>query len=399
MQRRYQIAIGLGIIVVLLLAARLALPWAVENYVNDRLQALEAYDGSVEDIDIKLWRGAYRIDGIRIVKTGAKQPTPFFSSDYIECSIEWRSLFDGSLVAEGVFGQPVLNLVQARTEQQSQLGNEVNWADQFEDLFPFRFNTVEVRDGTVTFRAPGIRTEDALTARDVQGQLSNLTNVADRNQEAFADFKVSGNVLNDAPVKIDGRMDPLAQHPTFDVNLSLDKVQLKKVNPWLRQYLKADAESGDFALYMELAAADGRFKGYAKPLMQNVEILGADDANKPALKKLWEGIVELAGKVFENQAKDQVAARIPFSGTIENPKASILATIASVLRNAFVGAFAHSLDGSISLRDVKQNLSKFDSSDADQQQRKKRDSKNSKNNAKEERPTRSASRPASAPKG
>jgi hypothetical protein len=28
--------------------------------------------------------GAYRIGGIRIVKTGAKQPTPFFSSDYIE---------------------------------------------------------------------------------------------------------------------------------------------------------------------------------------------------------------------------------------------------------------------------------------------------------------------------
>lgn len=56
---------------------------------------------------------AYRIDGIRIVKTGAKQPTPFFSSDYIECAIEWRSLFKGSLVAAAVFGRPQLNLVQA----------------------------------------------------------------------------------------------------------------------------------------------------------------------------------------------------------------------------------------------------------------------------------------------
>jgi uncharacterized protein YhdP len=371
----------LGIVVVLLIGMRVALPWVVKDYVNDKLQALEAYDGSVADIDIKLWRGAYRLDGIRIVKTGAKQPTPFFSSDYIECAIEWRSLFKGSLVAEGVFGRPELNLVQAANERQSQLGKEVNWADKFEELFPFRFNTVEVRNGTVTFRAPGISTRDALTARQVNGQLDNLTNVADRNNEAFADFRIASTVLNDALVKIAGRIDPLAQRPTFDVNLSMDKVELKKVNPWLRQYLKADAESGDFALYMELAAADGRFKGYAKPIMQNIEILGSDDAEKPALRKLWEGVVELAAKVFQNQAKDQVAARIPFSGTIEDPKAAILPTIISVLRNAFVGAFAHSLEGSISLRDVKRNLSRYDTTE------------------KAEPRLRSAERPAASPKG
>jgi uncharacterized protein YhdP len=209
----------LGIVVALLIGMRLALPWIVKDYVNDQLQALDAYDGSVADIDIKLWRGAYRIDGIRIVKTGAKQSTPFFSSDYIECAIEWRSLFKGSLVAAGVFGRPQLNLVQAADQRQSQLGKEVNWANKFEDLFPFRFNTVEVRNGTVTFRAPGISTRDALTARKVNGQLDNLTNVADRNHEAFADFGVTGTVLDAAVVKIDGRIDPLAQRPTFDLNL------------------------------------------------------------------------------------------------------------------------------------------------------------------------------------
>jgi hypothetical protein len=392
MQRRFKIALALGSIGLLLLGARLALPWTVENYVNDRLQALEAYDGSVADIDIKLWRGAYRIDGIRIVKTGGKQPAPFFSSDYIEFSVEWRSLFKGSLVAEGVFGSPVLNLVQGSTQEQSQLGREVNWARQLEELFPFRFNTVQVRQGLVTFRAPGIRTQDALTARAVEGRLSNLTNVADRNQEVFADFEVSGTVL-DAPVKIDGRINPLAQHPTFDVNLSLKKVELRKVNPWLREYIKADAQRGDFALYMELAAANGRFKGYAKPLMQNVDILGVGDENKPALKKLWEGMVELATKVFQNQPRDQVAARVPFSGTIENPQAGILATVISVLRNAFVGAFAHSLEGSISLRDVKQNLSKFETSDDDRRKFAKGKEADGK------RPVKSASRPEAAPKG
>ena len=56
---------------VLLVAARIALPYVVKDFANRRLAALEAYDGHVGDIDIHLWRGAYSIDDIVIVKTGA----------------------------------------------------------------------------------------------------------------------------------------------------------------------------------------------------------------------------------------------------------------------------------------------------------------------------------------
>jgi len=86
---------------------------------------------------------------------------------------------------------------------------------------------------------------------------------------------------------------------------------------------------------------------------------GMEDENKPALKKMWEGLVDFGAKIFENDDKEQVAARVPFSGTIENPKTSILDAIVSVLQNAFVGAFANSLEGSISLRDVKGELGRY----------------------------------------
>ena len=99
---------------------------------------------------------------------------------------------------------------------------------------------------------------------------------------------------------------------------------------------------------MELAAADGKFKGYAKPVMRNVNIYSSEEPEKNPLKRLWEGLVDFAADVLENHEKDQVAARMPFSGTIKNPKASLLETIVSVMRNAFVSAFARSLEGSIS---------------------------------------------------
>ena len=57
-RRRYLWA--LGTFVVLLVGARVALPYFVKDEVNRRLMALESYDGHVEDVDLALWRGAYR---------------------------------------------------------------------------------------------------------------------------------------------------------------------------------------------------------------------------------------------------------------------------------------------------------------------------------------------------
>jgi hypothetical protein len=366
MRRRDKWLIAVVVVIVVLVAIRAAMPTVIRDYVNDQLQALEQYDGHVEDIDLALWRGAYGIDNIRIVKAGGKQPLPFFSADRIDLSVEWRSLLRGSLVAEGVFQSPNINFVQGETKEQSQTGEGVDWADRFGEMFPFRFNTITVHNGTVTFLAPGIRTADAMKATNVEAQVTNITNVADKGKETFADFHSTAQVLDGGSAEISGSVDPLDSKPTFDVNLQLRKVKLPQVNPWLRQYIKADAEAGDFELYMEIAAADGKFQGYAKPVLQNVNIYSSEEPEENPLKRIWEGLVEFAANVLENDEKEQVAARIPFTGTIDNPETSILETIVSVLRNAFVSAFARSLEGSISVRNVRENLKDIGEPGADE---------------------------------
>jgi len=356
MRRRNKYLLILASVVVVLVGIRLALEPILLDYANDKLDALPAYGGHIDDLDLALLRGGYDIKGVEIVKTGAGQPVPFIKADRIEATVEWHSLLRGSLVAEGDLYRPQVNLVQAESEQKSQLGKEVNWVAQFKELFPFRFNTVRVHDGTVTFRAPGIQTKDALVARHIDGTLSNLTNVADSAKETFAHFGFTAEVLHGGKAEIEGSIDPLTPKPTFDLNLDLKNVELPQVNPWLTKFIKADAEQGEFELYMELAAADGRFKGYAKPVMRDVNIYSSKEPEKNPLKRLWEGIVDVAADIVENREEDQVAARIPLSGTIEKPNADLFATIGSVLHNAFVSAFARSLEGSISVRSVRQSL-------------------------------------------
>ena len=348
-----------GTLVLLLVAVRVALPSIIKNIANDRLMALEHYDGHVEDVDLALWRGAYRVQGIQIVKTGADQPVPFFDGDQVDLSIEWKSLWRGSLVAESVFTRPNVNLVRAEDERRSQTGKGQDWHALLESSFPFTFNTVKVVDGIVTFRAPGIRAQDALEATRVNGVVSNITNVVESDRETYTFFQGQAAVLKTGSARLNGTINPFAGQAEFDLNLTVKNVRLPEVNPWLRQYIKADAEAGEFELYTELAAKDGRFTGYAKPIMRDVNIYSSQEEEDNPLRRLWEGIVDFAAEIVEDEGSDQIAARIPFSGSVKNPDAGIFETIVSVLHNAFVSAFARSLEDSISLRDVEKKLGKI----------------------------------------
>ncbi|HEX7062179.1 MAG TPA: DUF748 domain-containing protein [Woeseiaceae bacterium] len=347
-----RLAFAALIVVAVLVAARAALPVFAADYVNERIAALGDYRGHVQNIDVALIRGAYQLRGLTIVKRGAEGQEPFLSLPLADISVKWSALFHGELVGEIQMHGPVMRMVQGETARQTQLGEGVDWVAQVQKLFPFRFNRVEVLDGTVTFRAPGIEQNESLTIHDFEALLTNLTNMEERNVGNFAGFEISGRFGKDTPLSAKGRANPLAQQPTFDVNASLENAPLVDVNPWLREFLNVDAEKGVFSLYAELAAADGRFEGYVKPILEDPEIFRMDEPSDSALQKAWEALVGAVSGILENPEEEQVATRIPFAGELENPDAGLLAAGLSLLRNAFVAAFTHSLEGSVSLEDV-----------------------------------------------
>jgi hypothetical protein len=163
---------------------------------------------------------------------------------------------------------------------------------------------------------------------------------------------VRGGIMGNAPLVLTGRIDPNEMTPTFDIDLSLEGAKLVDVNPWLREFLKVDAEMGAFSMYSELAAADGRFEGYVRPILENPQLFNSETDDQGPFRKAWEALVNVAAKFLENRQEQQVATQIPLRGEIEDPSVDLLATMVNLLRNAFVAAFSHSLDGSITLRDV-----------------------------------------------
>jgi hypothetical protein len=337
-------------------ALRLAAPLVVERYVNRQLADMGEYRGQVAEIDLSFIRGGYVLRDLEIVKLDAAPGTPPFAAiPEMEVALQWRALFRGRAVGEAIMHSPQLNLVQSEANQERQLGAGVNWPQEVRDLFPFQLNLVEARDGLVRFRAPGISTDDSLTMRNFQMQLRNLTNVQDLDEPAFADLDVRGSIMGNAPLVLTGSIDPNEAVPTFDIDLSIEGARLVDVNPWLREFLKVDAEMGVFSMYTELAAAEGRFEGYVRPILEDPEFADADESSGP-FRKAWEGLVNIAAKILENREEQQVATQIPLRGELTEPDVDLLTTIVNLLRNAFVSAFSRSFEGSITLRDVARDV-------------------------------------------
>jgi len=159
-------------------------------------------------------------------------------------------------------------------------------------------------------------------------------------------------VLGHGVLQTSGKLDPHAKKPQFEVAAELKNVELPQLNPWLDTYAGVNAKHGEFSVYAEFAAADGKFKGYVKPIAKDLDVTTPKEDKGNIFRRAWTGIVELAATLFKNHPKDQLATRIPFSGSTDDPDADVLTTIVNILRNAFVHAFKGSLEHSVSLGEV-----------------------------------------------
>lgn len=337
----------------LLVIGRLVLPYAVKRYVNHKLQQLPGYGGSIGDVDIHLYRGAYSIHDVDIVKKTNNVPVPFLKAEQVDFSVEWSELRNHALVAEVQLDHAQLNFVKGKTKEEDQTGIDKSWVEVVQDLFPFKINRFEIRDSQVRYADLSAKPQVDISVTNLFIVCSNITNSRNLTNELPTPFQVRGVTIGGGKLNVSGAANPFTESPRFDVNAQLEEVDLTALNDFLLAYAKVDVKRGTMNFYTEMAAADGRFKGYVKPLLQDLDIVDVSDDAKRPLKLFWEIFVAGVTKLFKNQPKDQVAAKIPIEGSIDNPKAGLVPTLTSVLRNAFIKALSPRLEGSIDVESAK----------------------------------------------
>jgi hypothetical protein len=341
--------ISLASVVVVLVAARIALPPVLKGYVNRRLAEIHGYYGHVDDIDVHLIRGAYVIKDLKLLKENGKVRTPFVASDRVDLSVEWHALFHGAFVGEMDLQHARLNFVKGPTSAQSQSSIDHSWMPAVDKLFPLRFNKVQVTDGEIHYKDTNRSPPVDIYVDDLQAVATNLTNSEDISDTLYAVIECKGLAMKHAPVEVHVETDPNARHPTFDLNASLRDLKLVELNGFVREYGGFDFEKGMFEADTELAASKGHIQGYVKPIFKDVKIFSLEKDKKKPMKALWEMIVGGVGKLFTNHEEHQMATRIPLEGSIDQPGTSVLPVIGGLFRNAFIQALKPGVEGSVNL--------------------------------------------------
>lgn len=346
-----------------LLLVRALLPWGIKAYVHRTLDRIPAYDGRVRDVDLHIWRGAYEIEGLEIVKETGDVPLPFLSAEKLDLSVEWKALFRGSLVGEIRVEAPKLNIVTESPVQKAppagagkpgaQTGMEgdaeKHWTSAVRDLFPLRIDRFSIQGGEVHLRdlrgAPPVDVE----IRDLQLEARNLTNSGKISKTLMASVRGNGTLPGDGSIHLRVDLNPFKKDPTFDLDLSLINVDMTRLNDLFRHRAGIDVEAGRMSVFLECASSEGQFKGYVKPLFKGLEVTDGKE-DRSFTEKVKETAVELVAKILRNDEDDTVATRLPFAGRYGGTEVGVWTAVLTLFRHAFVEALSPALDRSIGLK-------------------------------------------------
>jgi hypothetical protein len=344
----------IGLIVVLiatLIGARLYLPYWLTSYVNQQINALKGYSGSVSDVDVHLWRGAYQINNLKIFKDDAGIPVPFVDIKTTDLSVQWAALFDGAIVAEIDLYDADLNFATAGGAMQT--GEGAAWSKLVDALSPLDINRLQIHGGKLAFKDFSAKPPADIFVKNINLKVENLKDVKDKNQPLPSPVRLSGISIGGGKVTATGNMNILQDVPDFDFDVKLEGAQLPSINNYARSVAAIDFEKGNISIYMEVAARKGHITGYIKPIMTDVSMVSIEEDKNP-LSLLWQSIVSVFAEIFKNHSKDQIATRIPLEGEFDNPETDPWSALVGIFRNTF-NAFQRKTDGTIDFTHTKEN--------------------------------------------
>ncbi|MEO6112541.1 MAG: DUF748 domain-containing protein [Nitrospiraceae bacterium] len=177
-----------------------------------------------------------------------------------------------------------------------------------------------------------------------------LENISNHLSEGSGTVTLTGAFMGSGDTMVSGTFRPETKSPDFDLNIKIERTQMRVLNNLLRAYGNFDVTAGLFSLYSELSVKNGRVEGYIKPFFRDLKVYDArQDKEKSLFHKLYEGLVGGVAKLLENKPREEVATRTDVSGALENPQTSTWQTVVNLVKNAFFKAFLPGFEKEVSL--------------------------------------------------
>ncbi len=356
------LSFALVAVVILLIAARIALPSVIKWYANKTLDSIPGYYGEIADVDVALFRGAYKVHDLKLVKVNGSEREPFFASDIINIQLDWTALLHGKLKTKIDLIRPKLQFIQRPSKEASQVSIDKSWQKQVQKLYPFEINEFTMKDGLIRYKDLTADPKINIYFRDLDLEADNISNAVNSKERLPSSARLSGGFLKSGRVKADVKLNALSIPFEADINAGIKNLSLKELNDFTKAYAAFDFEDGTVQITTELAASTDKYRGYSKAILKNVKVLDLSKDFKESggnpVQLIWEGLIAGTMELFQNQKRDQFAARIPLRGSRDELEIDSWATVGSVVKNAFFKALDPKLEDSVTLDTTSATTSK-----------------------------------------
>jgi hypothetical protein len=341
-------------LVALIVIARLLLPVILLQYLNSELDKHPDYEGNIGGLGMSIFAGSYSLNDIIIHDVHSEEEEPLLQVEKITFDIDYGTLLSGKILGEVVIDRPNIFLVQRPVEDPAPEDIDRDIQEATDELMPVTLERLRINDGIVRYWDLTSSPVFNIELRSLNVIAENLSTVPREDKLLPATVRLSAITSGEGQLDMTASFDPLADVPTFDLNFELQNLQLVAYSHFVKEAASLNVVGGTFNLHTEIAAHDGFFTGYAKPLISGLEISPLDPEDTGLLQRIYESAATVIRDILEAPGEEQVGLRVPIEGRFDDPDIGVWTAVITLLRNAFIEALVPSIDHSIHIGQVQE---------------------------------------------
>ncbi len=187
----------------------------------------------------------------------------------------------------------------------------------------YRLGKMTLAGGNINFTDNFVRPNYTANLTDMTGTLSAVSS----DVPAPASVTLRGRVDGDAPVAIDGRVNPLSKPIFLDMAGSAKGIELTRLTPYAAKYAGYAIDKGKLSMEIKYFVENNKLKADNRVFLDQLTF--GEQVESPTATKLP---VRLAVALLKN-SRGEIDVNLPIEGSIDDPEFSVGGIILQVLIN------------------------------------------------------------------
>lgn len=330
---------------VVLLGLLFVLPMVLLPYVNRALSSVKGYDTKVDSLSLSFFNLSATVHKLKVIDKNIDQELLTVSS--IKTKVLWSQLFKGEVLVVASIYKPQFQIalddhvLTQLVKQTIEVASVFDWIREIRKMYPVAIDAIHINDGQARL-IDRWKPHKPLTVQvtDIDADVTNLTNRKNQTDHLFASLRLEASVAKGKLLVVASTHPAIEKAPDFDMQVSVENIQLVTLNPFFREYGNFDFENGSLNLNGRLKANNLMVKGSLKPVLKDVKIKDAPRKQKEKgfFGNLWESLLQSTADSAKNDTTGKIETVIPISGRIDSANVSIISAIMRIFRKSLVGS-------------------------------------------------------------